>query len=98
MVQELFPNRLRGQGSAIMVLSIGLFGAGCGPLIVSLLNEHVFHSQSLSTAIVTTGLPAAGVVILLYGYGRHRYEALRQRLLNGVQAAGTLIIAQPRPA
>jgi MFS family permease len=98
MIQELFPNRLRGQGSAIMVLSIGLFGAGCGPLAIGLLNDHVFHSQGLSMAIVTTGLPATGVVILLYWYGRHRYEALRQRLLNGGPLADALIIAQPRLA
>jgi MFS family permease len=98
MVQELFPNRLRGQGSAIMVLSIGLFGAGCGPLAIGLLNDHVFHSQGLSMAIVTTGLPATGVVILLYWYGRDRYEALRQRLLNSGPVAGALIIAQPRLA
>jgi MFS family permease len=98
MVQELFPNRLRGQGSAIMVLSIGLFGAGCGPLVVGLLNDHVFHSQGLSTAIVTTGLPATAVVILIYWYGRQRYEALRQRLLNGGSLAGAPITAQPRLA
>ena len=83
MVQELFPNRLRGQGSAMTVLLIGLFGAGCGPLVVGWFSDHLFHAQGLSTAIVVTGLPATGVVILLYLCGRNGYEALRQRTARG---------------
>ncbi|MEA3149465.1 MAG: hypothetical protein QOD56_404, partial [Gammaproteobacteria bacterium] len=85
MVQELFPNRLRGQGSAMTVLLIGLFGAGCGPLVVGLLNDHLLHGQGLSRAIIFTGVPAAGVVVLLYVAGRKRYEALRQRMLRGTR-------------
>jgi hypothetical protein len=100
MVQELFPNRLRGQGSAMMVLLMGLFGAGCGPLVVGLFSDHLFHAQGLSTAIVATGLPASGVVILLYLLGRNRYEALRQRMLRGARspAVAGLPIPEPRSA
>jgi MFS family permease len=100
MVQELFPNRLRGQGSALMVLLMGLFGAGCGPLVVGLFSDHLFHAQGLSTAIVATGLPASGVVILLYLLGRNRYEALRQRMLYGARspALAGLPTPEPRPA
>jgi len=98
MVQELFPNRLRGQGSAMMVLLLGLFGAGCGPLVVGLLSDHVFHAQGLSTAIVLTGLPATGIVILLYVYGRNRYEVLRQRTLSGARPPAFVPIPQRRAA
>ena len=83
MVQELFPSRLRGQGSAMTVLLIGLFGAGCGPLVVGWFSDPLFHARGLSTAIVVTGLPATGVVILLYLCGRNGYEALRQRTARG---------------
>jgi MFS family permease len=79
MVQEMFPNRLRGQGSAMLMLLNGLLGAGCGPLVVGLLSDHWFHARDLSTAIVSAALPATGVVILLYRYGRNPYERLRQR-------------------
>ncbi|MDB5430820.1 MAG: hypothetical protein JWP35_1936 [Caulobacter sp.] len=81
MVQELFPNRLRGQGSAMTVLMIGLFGAGGGPLVVGLLSDHVFGKAGLSMAIVSAALPAAAVVIVLYLVGRNGYEALRGRVL-----------------
>jgi hypothetical protein len=67
------------------VLLIGLFGAGCGPLVVGLLNDHLLHGQGLSRAIIFTGVPAAGVVVLLYVAGRKRYEALRQRMLRGTR-------------
>jgi MFS family permease len=100
MVQELFPNRLRGQGSAMTVLLIGLFGAGCGPLVVGWFSDHLFHAQGLSTAIVVTGLPATGVVILLYLCGRNGYEALRQRTARGAlpPAFDDAPISEPRLA
>ncbi len=84
----------------MMVLLIGLFGAGCGPLVVSLFSDHVFHSQGLSTAIVATGLPATGLVILLYRYGRNRYETLRRRMLSAAHSpmVDDLSIPEPRPA
>jgi MFS family permease len=85
IVQELFPNRLRGQGSAMTVLLIGLFGAGCGPLTVGLISDHLFHGQGLSRAMVWTGTPAAAVVIMLYLCSRNRYEELRRRLLVGAR-------------
>jgi MFS family permease len=81
VVQELFPNRLRGQGSSITVLLIGLFGAGCGPLVVGLMSDRWFHGEGLSRAMVWTALPAAALVIWLYVASRGRYEELRRRLL-----------------
>lgn len=99
MVQEMFPNQLRGQGSALTVLLMGLFGAGCGPLVVGLLNDHWLHGQGLSTAIIVTGVPSAGVVVLLYVAGRKRYEALRRRMLPGAPASvEDLPMAQLDPA
>lgn len=100
MVQELFPNSLRGQGSAIMVLLMGLLGVGCGPLTVGLLSDRLFHAHSLVTAMVVTGLPASGSAILCYFAGRGRYEALRQCTLWGEQPPGACSpsISAPRPA
>lgn len=101
MVQELFPNPLRGQGSALSVLLIGLFGAGCGPLIAAQVSARLFHGQQLSLAIASVGLPAMGLTVLLFVLGRRGYEALRQRLRPEPAAAmeaSAAAIPRPRPA
>jgi MFS family permease len=77
MVQEMFPNQLRGQGSALMVLLLGLFGAGCGPLVVGLASDHLFGASGLSFAIPFAAVPAAIAVILLYLVNREGFEAIR---------------------
>ncbi|MET0310180.1 MAG: MFS transporter [Sphingomonas sp.] len=82
MVQEMFPNRLRGQGSALMVLLLGLGGAGCGPLIVGLASDHLFGPKQLSLAVPFAALPAALAVILLYFANRSGFEALRRQRLS----------------
>ncbi|MDB5364895.1 MAG: hypothetical protein JWM77_822 [Rhodospirillales bacterium] len=79
-VQELFPNHFRGQGSALVVLLLGLFGAGCGPLAVGLASDLLFAGgDGLAFAIATVALPAMAVTVGLYFFGRHRYEATRAR-------------------
>jgi MFS family permease len=83
MIQEMFPNQLRGQGSALMVLVLGLGGAGCGPLVVGLASDHLFGPKQLSLAIPFAALPAALTVILLFFIYRGGFEALRQRRLRG---------------
>jgi len=87
MVQELYPNRLRGQGSALVVMGNGLFGLGGGPLAVGFLSDHVFIGRPLSTAIVAAALPAVLGTLLLYFLSRSGYEALRQ-LTQGPKLGG----------
>ncbi|HWJ35322.1 MAG TPA: MFS transporter [Steroidobacteraceae bacterium] len=82
MVQELYPNRLRGQGSALVVMGNGLFGLGGGPLAVGFLSDHVFIGHPLSTSIVAVALPAVLGTLLLYFLSRRGYEALRQLTLG----------------
>ncbi|MDE1147125.1 MAG: MFS transporter [Azospirillaceae bacterium] len=82
MVQEMFPNQLRGQGSALMVLLLGLGGSGCGPLAVGLASDHLFGPSHLSYAIAAAALPAALAVILLYVANRDGFEALRRQRLS----------------
>ncbi|MDR3511945.1 MAG: MFS transporter [Caulobacteraceae bacterium] len=96
MVQELFPNRLRGQGSAMMVLLMGLFGAGGGPLAVGLLSDTLLRRQGLSVAIVSTGLPAAIAVLLLYLLGRDAYEAARRRVKRQAEPTAPSGLLTPR--
>ena len=52
--QEITPNRMRGQVSAIYLFAINLAGIGLGPTIVALLTQHVFGGDaSVRYAIAT---------------------------------------------
>jgi MFS family permease len=62
IVQDIAPNRMRGQAVALYLLVGGLLGIGFGPTAAALLTVHVFHRESalgLSLAVV------AGPVALL---------------------------------
>lgn len=45
IVQEITPNRMRGQAIAIYLLIGGLFGIGLGPTIVALVTDNVFGND-----------------------------------------------------
>lgn len=44
--QEITPNRMRGQISAIYLFALNLAGIGLGPTIAALLTEHVFGGDA----------------------------------------------------
>jgi MFS family permease len=90
IVQELYPNRLRGQGSALVVMVNGLCGLGGGPLVVGLLSDHMLKGRPLSTVIVAAALPAVLGTLLLYLLSHRGYEALRQLTLGPQLAGGPL--------
>ncbi len=45
-LQQIVPNRMRGQASALYLLVINLIGLGCGPTVVALLTDHVFRDPA----------------------------------------------------
>lgn len=44
-IQEIMPNRMRGQASAAYLFIINFFGIGLGPFIPSLLTQYVFKAD-----------------------------------------------------
>lgn len=57
-IQITTPNKLRGKVSALFLLVTNIVGLGAGPVIVSLIAEHIVHDQvnlgkSLSIVILT---------------------------------------------
>ena len=88
MVQELFPNRLRGQASALLVLFVGILGAGCGPLLVSLISGSLFAQANLAQAMVCVALPGAVAIVALYLAARPAYQATVERLQRTVPPRG----------
>ena len=68
LIQDLFPNRLRGQANSIYGLCTHLIGGTLGPLMVAVISDYVLKGKdSLLTAIVIVFVPAtmAAFVILL---------------------------------
>jgi MFS family permease len=68
-IQQITPNQMRGQVSAIYLFFSTLLGIACGPLFVALLTDHVFHNDAdvgYSMAIVG-GLVALIAAVMLVG-------------------------------
>jgi MFS family permease len=85
-IQEVVPNRMRGQAIAIYLLIAGLLGIGLGPVAVALVTDRVFHSDAaLPYAISTTVAPTALIAIWLCWSGLKPY-ANTWRSLKAAQA------------
>ena len=67
-LQEITPNQMRGQVSAIYLFCLSLFGMGFGPTIVAAFTDHVFGNDgALPRSIaLTIGLTAPLAAILLW--------------------------------
>ena len=75
-IQQLMPNTMRGQASALYLFVVNLIGLGLGPTVVATLTEDVFRDKNavhLSLLIVSVGGYVCAVVLLWGGlkhYGR----------------------------
>ena len=65
--QELTPNRMRGQVSAIYLFGLNLAGIGIGPTIVALVTAHVYGGDAMIGRGIATvvGIAAAVSVMVL---------------------------------
>lgn len=65
-IQVSLPNELRGLGSGILSLGNMLLGLGCGPTLVALATDHLYHSATaVGFSIVTVIAPAFVACVLL---------------------------------
>ena len=51
--QEITPNRMRGQMSAVYLFWLNLAGIGLGPTVVALVTERVYGGTGVSHALAT---------------------------------------------
>ena len=66
ILQEIVPGQLRGQATALWYATVGLIGIAVSPIVVPLLEEHVFHDRlALMPAIAMTTLPAVALGFFL---------------------------------
>lgn len=79
-LQDLFPNQLRGRAFAILTLVGSVVGMGCGPTLVALVTDHVFHDEMMlqkslglvALSAATLGLLLALALPRLYARSRRR--------------------------
>lgn len=71
-IQQITPNEMRGQVSALYLFVVNLIGIGFGPTIVALITDGVFGDDAMlkySMVIVGTGAAILGAAILFAGLG-----------------------------
>lgn len=74
-IQEIMPNKMRGQASAIYLFIVNLLGLGFGPQIIALFTQYVFGADSAvrwSLLVVPVGAHIIAAVILFFGLKPYR--------------------------
>jgi MFS family permease len=80
-IQEVVPNRMRGQMIAIYLLLGGLLGIGLGPTLVALITDHVFHDDlMLHWSIALSAAPMSILGLWLCWSGQRPYADTHARL------------------
>jgi MFS family permease len=73
-VQQLMPNTMRAQASAIYLFVINLIGLGLGPTVVATLTEDFFHDRNaVHLSLLVVGVFAHGCAALLLWRGLKHY-------------------------
>lgn len=85
-INQVVPNQMRAQVTAVYTLVVGLLAAGGGPFVVGFLTDHVFGDRmlvgrSMSVTYVFCGIVGAG--LLAWGLKHFRDTAARARVLVG---------------
>lgn len=80
-LQDITPNQMRGQVSAIYLFSLSFFGMGLGPTFVAFLTDNLFRSDaavghSLAVMLAITA-PLSAIVLAL---ARRPYRAVLARV------------------
>jgi MFS family permease len=80
-IQEMMPNAMRGQASAIYLFAVNLIGLGIGPSAVAWVTDYVFADESMlrySLLIVNCVAHLASAALLAAGV-RPFQRSLKQR-------------------
>ena len=80
-IQEIMPNALRSQASALYLFAVNLIGLGLGPTVVALCTDRLFGSDLAVRYSLALALPVAlGLASLLLLTGMPHYRASHERL------------------
>jgi MFS family permease len=90
-IQEIVPNTLRGQASALYLFVINLIGLGLGPTAVALCTDQVFHDkQAVGLSMLTVSVPALLLAMLLLSLSLKPYRASLERLRDWSATPGKI--------
>jgi MFS family permease len=79
-IQEIMPNQMRGQASALYLFVINLIGLGLGPMTLALVTDFVFQNdQQIHLSLVLTTTAATLLAIVCLAMSLSRFRASRQR-------------------
>ncbi|MDL0438412.1 spinster family MFS transporter [Stutzerimonas frequens] len=80
-IQEIMPNSMRGQASAVYLFVITMVGLGIGPTAVALGTDFVFGDDNALrySLLIVTGIALVGAIVLL-GMGLKHYRGSLDRL------------------
>jgi MFS family permease len=82
MIQDVVPNRLRGEALGFYFFIQGIIGPGLGPLSVALVSDYVISGPNhLPLAIVGVTVPAVILVGLLATWGCGSYARTRRKVV-----------------
>ena len=73
-IQEMMPNSMRGQASAIYLFVNNLVGLGLGPTSVALISDYVFHDdKAVGQALLIVSVASSAVASLLLWFGMRHF-------------------------
>ena len=80
-LQEIMPNRMRGQAGALYAVLANFFGLGFGPLAVALLTDRVFQDPAkIGSSLLIVGFSAHVVAAIALVMSLRPYRASLVRL------------------
>lgn len=81
-IQDIMPNRLRGQASALYLFIVNMIGLGIGPTAVAVVTDFVFHDDNMvgwSMFLVSGVAGVVAITLLATGMKPYRESLARVR-------------------
>ncbi len=80
-IQQMMPNPMRGQASAVYLLIINMIGLGLGPTAVAVCTQYLFHrDDAVNYSLLVVHLVALSLAALLLGGGLKPFCRSLERL------------------
>lgn len=84
-LQQVVPNEMRAQVSAMYLFAVNIVGLGAGPTVVALLTDRVFHDDNMlrySLMIACTGAYLLSAILWRLGLGPFRRTVAQTEALR----------------
>lgn len=80
-LQQVVPDRMRGQAAALYLLALNLVGLGIGPTAVALVTDYVFHDdEALNYSLLIVGAVSHLLSVMLLWKGLRYFRESLERL------------------